>query len=99
MNQRISAEYFRAFHLQMREGRAFAETDGKDAPRVAIVSSSFAARYFPGEQPIGKRIKVGLPSEPFDWMTIVGVVSDVRENPFDKYYRPVLYRPFQQGPA
>lgn len=99
VNQRISPDYFRAFHLPLREGRGFTEADGRDAPNVAIISRAFANRFFAGQSPLGRRVKVGLASEGSDWMTIVGVASDVRQIPFDKTYRPVLYRPFQQWPA
>jgi putative ABC transport system permease protein len=98
VNDRISPGFFRAFNLPLLDGRTFTDGDGKDAPRVAIVSRSLGLRYFPGENPIGKHVKVGLASENGDWFTIVGVVGDVRQNPFDKNYRPVLYRPIQQAP-
>jgi putative ABC transport system permease protein len=98
INERVSADYFRAMHLSMRQGRSFTDQDGRDAPRVAIVSRGLATRYFPGENPIGKHIKIGLASEDSEWLTIAGIVSDIRQNPFDKSYRPVIYRPFQQAP-
>lgn len=98
VNERVSPDYFRALHLPIREGRDFSDSDGPDSQRVAIISRGLANRYFAGMNPIGKRLKVGLASEPGDWLTIAGVVADVRQNPFDKNYRPVLYRPFQQTP-
>ena len=98
VNERVSPDYFRALHLPVREGRDFTENDGPYSQRVAIISRGLATRYFPGENPIGKRVKIGLASEPGDWMTIVGIVADIRQNPFDKNYRPVLYRPFAQTP-
>jgi len=98
LNQRASPDYFRALQLPLREGRAFAESDGPDSPRVAVISRNFALRFFPGENPIGKRIKIGLASENADWLTIVGVVSDLRINPFDKFNRPVVYRAAAQTP-
>ena len=98
LNQRASPDYFRALQLPLRAGRAFTDSDGPDSPPVVIVSRNFALRYFPGENPIGKRIKVGLASENADWLTIAGVVSDVRINPFDKFNRPVVYRVYQQNP-
>lgn len=96
INSCISAGYFHALHLPLREGRAFTAGDGKDAPLVVIVSRSLVNEYFPGENPIGKHIKIGLPSMDSPWMTIVGVVGDLRRDPFDKIYRPAMYRPYQQ---
>jgi putative ABC transport system permease protein len=98
INQRASAGYFRALQLPLRAGRDFTESDGPDSQRVAIVSRNFALRYFPGEDPIGKRIKIGLASENADWLTIAGIVSDLRINPFDKLNRPVVYRAAVQTP-
>ena len=92
----ITADYFRALQLSARDGRAFSDRDGKDAPLVAIVSRSLVNRYFPGENPIGKHIKIGLPSTDSPWLTITGIVADLRRDPFDKFLRPVIYRPYQQ---
>ncbi|HEV2691221.1 MAG TPA: FtsX-like permease family protein, partial [Bryobacteraceae bacterium] len=98
LNQRASPDYFRALQLPLRTGRDFAESDSPDAPRVAIISRNFAQRYFPDENPLGRRIKTGLASETSDWLTIVGVVSDIRINPFDKSNQPVVYRAYHQTP-
>ena len=99
INQSISADYFRALHLPLRTGRSFSDRDGKDTQLVAIVSRTFANQYFPGENPIGKHIKVGLPSTDSPWLTIVGIAADLRLNPFDKFLRPAMYRPYQQHAA
>jgi len=99
VNERISPDYFRTMHLPIREGHDFTNGDGPDTQRVAIISRGLAVRYYPGENPIGKRLKIGLPSEPGDWLTVVGIVGDIRQNPFDKNFRPVVYRPFQQSSA
>jgi putative ABC transport system permease protein len=96
INSCISADYFSALHLPVLEGRAFTDRDGKDAPLVAIVSRTLVNQYFPSENPIGRHIKIGLPSMDSPWLTIVGVVGDLRRDPFDKFYRPALYRPYQQ---
>jgi putative ABC transport system permease protein len=99
INQSISADYFHALHLPLRTGRSFSDKDGKDTQLVAIVSRTFANQYFPGENPIGKHIKVGLPSTDSPWLTIVGIAADLRLNPFDKFLRPAMYRPYRQHAA
>jgi len=96
INACISANYFSTLHLPVRQGRSFTESDGKDAPPVVIVNRTLVSQYFPGENPIGKHIKIGLPSMDSPWMTIVGVVSDLRRDPYEKFYWPALYRPYQQ---
>jgi putative ABC transport system permease protein len=67
--------YFETLGIRMREGRAFTESDDHDAPAVAIVSESVARRYWPGQNPIGKRLQF-LEQSP--WTTVVGVAADTR---------------------
>jgi predicted permease len=73
----ISAGYFSAFHIPMISGRAFTQDDKIGSQPVAIVSRQFAARYFPGESPLGRHIRMGsTPKTQTPWMTIVGVVDE-----------------------
>ena len=67
--------YFETMGIPIVSGRAFARTDTADARRVAVVSESAAARYWPGEEPIGKRVRI---SPRFEWATVVGVAADLR---------------------
>ena len=67
--------YFETMGIPIVSGRAFARTDTADAQRVAVVSESAAARYWPGEEPIGKRVRI---SPRFEWATVVGVAADLR---------------------
>jgi putative ABC transport system permease protein len=75
-------EYFKAMGVPLVRGRLFTEEDRAQAPRVALISESTAAAFFPGRDPIGKRIKAAafsLPRNPDGaWRTIVGVVGNVR---------------------
>jgi putative ABC transport system permease protein len=96
LNEGISTDYFHALHLPVLAGRTFTAQDGKQAPLVVIISRTLANQYFPGENPVGKHIKVGLPSMDSPWMTIVGTVADLRRDPFDKFFHPAMYRPFLQ---
>jgi len=80
LRESISPNYFRTLHLPLLRGRQFTDADGPNAQRVAIVSRSVAARYWPGENAIGKRIKDGQPDSKNPWLTIVGVVADVKYN-------------------
>ncbi|MDP2320941.1 MAG: ABC transporter permease [Acidobacteriota bacterium] len=75
-------DYFKAMRIRITRGRAFTDADGANAPRVAIISESTAAAFFPGQNPIGKRIKLAAfsttPNPDGAWRTIVGVTSSVR---------------------
>jgi macrolide transport system ATP-binding/permease protein len=93
----VSAGYLNTLGATLLEGRHFREDEDASQPQVAIVNQSFARQYFPGEDPIGKRIAyVSWSSPP---MEIVGVVKDVREGALDSGPRAVLYRPFEQSPG
>ena len=69
--------YFRTLRIPQRRGRAFDGRDGAAGLPVAVVSESFARRFWPGEDPIGRRVRRSGPSAP--WLTVVGVVGDVHD--------------------
>jgi putative ABC transport system permease protein len=93
----VTPEYFRTLRTPIALGRAFTERDDKNAPAVAIVSESFAKQYFPGENPIGKRI---TPNGSVDGKPpvreIVGVVADMHLISLKVAPRPQIYIPHQQ---
>ena len=91
----ISPDYFTAMGMRLVKGRAFSRHDTEDAPGVVIINETMAARFFPGEDPIGKRI--GLSGNPRDWREIVGVVGDVRNYGVDADVKPEAYVPFVQN--
>jgi len=92
----ISANYFRTLHLPLLRGREFTGSDGPKAQRVAIISRAMADRYWPGEDVIGKHIKQGRPDSKNPWLTIVGVVSDAKYNPYFQMVDGVVYVPYAQ---
>ena len=96
----VDPDYFRTLELPLRHGRAFGPQDREDAPRVAIVSEAVAEHTWPGEDPIGKRIKGGPPEGPGEWHTVVGVVGDTRYRELTDP-QPSLYLPIRQfsGPV
>ena len=93
----VSAGYFSMMGIQLREGREFTEFDGPTTQRVAVINESMARRYWPTHSPLGGQIRHGLPDEPTEWYTIVGVVNDVVPV---VGYRPVrtIYTVFAQTP-
>ena len=96
--QAVSAGYFQNLRIHLRNGRLFDERDGEGAPRVAIVSERLARRYFAGQDPIGRRLRTASADSENAWFTIVGVVADIRSDPWDHNIDPVIYRPFRQAP-
>ena len=99
----IEEGYFKTIGVSLLKGREFTERDNKTAPPVIIVNEAFAKKFFPGEDPIGKRIKPGIStnSDKPAMREIVGVVSDVRNRNLSSelragYYLPAPQMPFNQ---
>jgi predicted permease len=91
-----SPKYFQTVGIRLLAGRDFNDRDKYDAPFTAIISESLARQSFGTSNPIGRRIYCGLDSpKP---MTIVGVVSDVRQDSPASHWEPEIYMPFQQHP-
>jgi putative ABC transport system permease protein len=95
-----SPAYFHTLGIALLRGRDFNEADVEGALPVAIVDESFARRFYPNEDPIGKRIKRGGPRSANPWKTIVGVVRSVRNQRLDISSLPQAYFPvFQEADA
>ena len=94
---RTTPEYFRTFAIPLLRGRLYEASDRGDAAPVAVVSEALAHRYWPDRTPLGARITLGDPEDSTSvWMTVVGVVGDVRqEGPAAAAY-PQLYLPLAQ---
>ena len=101
----ISPLFFQTFNVSMRRGRTFTPRDDRTAPPVAIINEEFARRYFPGVDPVGRRIRPGAPRagaavpDSVPWLTIVGVAPTLYLRGFDPendnlsaYYIPVAQR-------
>jgi putative ABC transport system permease protein len=99
MQESISEDYFRALRLPLREGRFFDQRDAATTPAVGIVSESLARRFWPGTEALGRRLRLPETDSPNSWITIVGIVADVRHEVYDRAYRSVLYRPLAQAPG
>jgi putative ABC transport system permease protein len=76
----VSPSYFQTAGIPLRRGRLFTEHDTAASERVGIVSEKLANLLWPGEDPIGKRLKVGKPDSTSKWTTVIGVVGDVRHD-------------------
>jgi putative ABC transport system permease protein len=97
---RTTPDYFRTFAIPLVRGRLFEARDRGDAAPVALVSEGLSKRFWPGRSPLGARITFGNPEDSTSvWMTVVGVVGDVRqEGPAAAAY-PQLYVPLAQVPS
>ena len=92
----VSPSYFRAMGMPLLRGREFTESDNATAPGVAIVSQSVARTLWPGQDPLGKRISMEDEPKPEDWLTVVGVVDDVKQQGLAKNSEPAIYQPYLQ---
>jgi putative ABC transport system permease protein len=93
--QTISPEYARVLHLPLLRGREFTDHDNADAPGVAIVNEAAVRRYWPNDNPIGKRIWLGQRPQPVE---VVGVFGDVKNVTLGEDASPEVMLPFPQLP-
>lgn len=92
----VSPDYFKSMGIPLVRGRDFSARDRPDTPRVVIISQSLANQYFPGGDPVGKRISVTNGGTV--WREIVGVVGDIKNEAVDQVTQPQVYEPFAQAP-
>lgn len=89
----VTSGYFASMGIPIRRGRDVSETDRTDQPWVAVVSESFATRYWPGEDPVGRRFRFAA-----EMRTVVGVVGDVRMRGLERTSEPQVYLAHEQIP-
>jgi putative ABC transport system permease protein len=92
----VSPGYFAASGIPVVRGRNFSDTDRVDSTPVMLVSSAFAAKYFPGEDAIGQHVRAGNGKD--TWNEIVGIVGDVRQYGLDQDVSAQMYVPYTQNP-
>ena len=96
--QTVSPNYFGVMNIEPREGRLLENSDGNETVSVAVISRSLVRRYFVGENPLGRKVRVNPEDETSPWMTIVGIVDDVHYSWIVKEDIPTIYRSFRQTP-
>ena len=96
-HKEITPDYFRAMGIALTSGRYFNEADNDSGTMVVIINEALARRYFPSEDPIGKRLKFSKPEQDDPWMTIVGVVKDEKQDGLGKEVRPEIYQSILQN--
>jgi putative ABC transport system permease protein len=96
----ISPDYLRTLQIRLIRGRNFLPSDSAQAPPAALVNQAFVQRFLPGEQPIGKHIRIDTSaSDRPDWSEIVGIVGDVKDPERDRKEMPQVYEPSLQRPS
>jgi len=96
----VSPDFFQALRVPLRRGRVFTDQDGPATMPVAVVDDEMVRRYWPNEDPIGKRLAFGAPpGEPTRWITVVGVVGHTKHEGLDADARVQLYLPYRQAGA
>ena len=92
----VLGDYFKVMQIPLRRGRDFGPQDfDEKAPRVGLANETLVRQYFPNEDPLGKRIRWARNPE-IEWITIIGVVGDVKHFGFDLPEEPALYTPYTQ---
>jgi putative ABC transport system permease protein len=92
----VSPDYFRALGIPLQRGRFFDTRDSADAPPVMIINRRLAEQFWPGEDPTGKRLKIGPADSPNAWAIVVGVVGNVRQAGLYGELLPEFYTPYMQ---
>ena len=93
----VSADYFKTLKGSLMSGRYFTEADDDSKPTMVIINKTFADRYFPGEDPVGKPVG-NLELTANGMKQVIGVVGDVKEGPLDGEARPAIYFAYNQSP-
>jgi putative ABC transport system permease protein len=96
--ERVTADYFRTMGIRLIRGRTIDERDTAGAPLVTVVNETFVRKFFPGEDPIGRRLTADMTSY-FPTLTIVGIVADNKMHGLDQQPYPLLYWPLLQFPS
>jgi len=92
----VSEQYFDTTGIRLLRGRALTRDDNLRSPDVVVINEAFARKYYPGQDPIGKRIAYGFPNNEHYWRTIVGLAADTYEG-LGQPSRATTYAPFRQA--
>jgi putative ABC transport system permease protein len=96
-NRQVSVDFLKAMGIPLVHGRSLERTDRAESRPVALVNETMARQYWPGQDAVGRRFKLGDPDSDVPWITIVGVVGDVRQMGLDAPVKAELYLPYSQA--
>jgi len=94
----VTGDYFRTMGIRLVRGRLFTDADSETAPPVTLINETLARRFWPDRDPVGQRMRTGSPEDPGPWITVVGVVADVKQYGLDSEQKTQFYRPLRQLP-
>ena len=94
----VSPGFLESLRAPVLEGRAISDRDGAESQRIVVVSQSFARHEWPAGNAVGRRLRIVRPGSPEAWVTIVGVIGDLKQNWWDAKPLEVIYLPFAQAP-
>jgi predicted permease len=92
----VQGDPFQALGIRLLRGRLFTDSDKADSPLVAIVNRKLAEHFWPGQDPLGKRLRRGMSETPTPWLTVVGIVDDVKLGSPDGATAEQFYQPVTQ---
>ncbi len=95
-HRQVSADYLKTMGISLLRGRSFNDSDDERAMPAAIINETMARQYWPGDDAIGKRFKLGDPQDDIPWRTIIGVAADVRQMGVDEPVKAEMYIPYAQ---
>ena len=93
----VMGDYFRVMQIPLRAGRTLTDLDREDQPLVAVINEALARQFFARQDPIGQRIRWGRETGPPRWMTIVGVVADIKQYSLAQPAYPAVFTAFAQS--
>ena len=95
-HREVTANYLQTMNIALREGRYFTDHDNEKSMPVAIINETMARQYWPGQNALGRRFKLGDPADNVPWIQIIGIVADVRQMGLDEPVKAEMYFPYQQ---
>ncbi len=95
----ISGDFFQTLRVPLRKGRFFNAQDNENAPPVAIINETMARRFWPNEEALGQRFKQGAAQSAAPWLTVVGVVGDLRRQSLERQSVAQVFVPHAQSPS
>ena len=96
-HRQVSTDYLKTMNIPLRQGRYFDKRDNAQSMPVAIINETMARQYWPGENALGRRFKIGDANDAeLPWTEIVGIVGDVRQMGLDEPVKAEMYLPYQQ---
>ncbi len=97
-SRQASTGYMETMGVKLREGRFFNQHDDAQSQPSAIINETMARQYWPGDRAVGKRFKLGDPDSTRPWVTVVGIIGDIKEMGLEAAPKPEMFFPYQQLP-